>query len=128
MTFNDALIAEFNRRRDANPRYSLRAFARALGISHSSASRLCRGRRPSAQVVALLGPRLGWSGVQVAAAVARTRVDHLRDLAAGPFVVDARWIASRTGMSLDDVQVALHEAVRTGRLTMTSTTAWTVEA
>ena len=129
MNLADDLRAEFDRRRSLNPRYSLRAFARSLRVSHSSLSRLSRGQRPSPRAVESLGRRLGWSDAQIRAVVVGQRVEQLRDLAASRgFVADARWLASRTGLPLDDIQLALHEAVRTHRLTMTSAQAWTVEA
>lgn len=129
MLLTDALRAEFDRRRAVNPRYSLRAFARALGTSHSSLSRLSRGQRPSARAVASLGRRLGWSDAHIHEAVARVRVTQLQRVAARHgFVADARWIAARTGWSLDEVQIALHDALRTRRLAMTSAHAWTAEA
>lgn len=129
MSLADALRAEFDRRRATNVRYSLRAFARALGVSHSSLSRLVRGQRPSVRAIAALGPRLGWSDAHVRDTVARRRVDVLRALAGTRgFVADARWIAARTGLSLDHVQIALHDAVRTRRLSLSSTRVWTAEA
>lgn len=128
MTLVDALHAEFTRRRALNPRYSLRAFSGALGTSHSSLSRLARGRPPSARAIATLGRRLGWSEAAIGGAVARRRVDQLHDLAAQPgFIADLRWVAARTGQSLDQVQVALHDAVRTRRIAMSSAHVWTVE-
>ncbi|MEZ5293669.1 MAG: hypothetical protein R2745_21475 [Vicinamibacterales bacterium] len=130
MTLGTALAAEFDRRQRRNPRYSLRAFAKSLGVSHSAISRLHRHeRRPSDRTIAVLGARLGWTSARVAAAQHRERVDRLRALAAAPgFTADARWIASRTAMSLDDVQVALQEALRTGALTMPAADRWRVEA
>lgn len=128
MSLSEALVAEFERRRAVNPRYSLRAFARVLGFSHSSISRLCCGRQPSARAVELLGRQLGWSEARIRATVIAQHVGRLRALASSRgFVADARWLASRSGLSLDAVQLALHEAVRTRRITMTSARAWTVE-
>lgn len=45
MSFREVLQEELIRRRARNPRYSLRAFARALALDHSSLSQLLRGRR-----------------------------------------------------------------------------------
>ncbi|MGE0812706.1 MAG: hypothetical protein AB7O28_09210 [Vicinamibacterales bacterium] len=129
MTLGTALAAEFDRRRRHNPRYSLRAFARSLGASHSAVSRLRRQEcRPSDRTLAVLGGRLGWSAPEVVAAQRRERVDRLRALAAAPgFAADARWIAQRTAMSLDEVQVALQEALRLGTLAMPAADRWRVE-
>jgi transcriptional regulator with XRE-family HTH domain len=118
--------AELARRRSVNHRYSLRALARSLGTSHSLLSRLChRGRRPSPSTIAALGARLGWTAARIDEATRAERVDRLCARAAQRgFDTDVRWLATRLGMSMDDVQVALHEAVRTGRLTMSSRRRW----
>jgi hypothetical protein len=128
--FVTALTDEFARRRAVNPRYSLRAFARALGTSHSLLSRVCRhDRRPAAATVAAIGPQLGWGPTRIADATRQAQVDHLCRIAASRgFRPDARWIATRLGAPLDQVQIALQEALRTERLTMTSTSSWTREA
>lgn len=56
------LKKEFNRRMRKNPKYSLRAFAKALGISHSAVSELISGRRRfSTRNVARIGSTLKWS-------------------------------------------------------------------
>src|SRR3954466_7364762 len=46
MRFRDAVATELERRRCGQPRYSLRRFARTLGVHHSTMSRLLRTRRP----------------------------------------------------------------------------------
>lgn len=54
------LQREFQRRLDANPRYSLRAFAKALGIYHATLSSLLSGHRPfSAKTILQIGSALG---------------------------------------------------------------------
>jgi transcriptional regulator with XRE-family HTH domain len=40
------LICTFNDRKDKNPRYSLRAFARSLGVSSGQLSEILSGKRP----------------------------------------------------------------------------------
>ncbi|HWW62311.1 MAG TPA: helix-turn-helix domain-containing protein, partial [Thermoanaerobaculia bacterium] len=45
MSFREILQAEFDRRAARNARYSLRAFARSLGIAHTTLSRFLSGRR-----------------------------------------------------------------------------------
>lgn len=129
MDFVAGLRAEFERRRAANPRYSLRRFAQTLGTSHSSLSRLYRGaQRPRAATIAALGPRLGLTPLVIADAIRRLQVDRLRDAAASPtFRADARWLAAQANLSLDEVQLALHEALRTGRLTMATAGRWQTE-
>ena len=58
--FRELLQREFQRRLDANPRYSLRAFARALGVYHATLSSLLSGQRPiSAKTIRQIGSSLG---------------------------------------------------------------------
>jgi uncharacterized protein (TIGR02147 family) len=54
------LQAELGRRCDKNPQYSLRAFAKYLGIDHATISQLLRGKRPlTPRMILKLGTRLG---------------------------------------------------------------------
>jgi uncharacterized protein (TIGR02147 family) len=54
------LQAELGRRCARNPQYSLRAFAKYLGIDHATISQLLRGKRPlTARAILRLGTRLG---------------------------------------------------------------------
>src|SRR5690349_8849827 len=97
VTFASAFDAEFKRRRSVNPRYSLRAFAGALGISHSIASRCLRGdQRASDATIAAVGRRLKWSAARIDALIREERVHRLLDAAtsARP-VADARRLAAR---------------------------------
>ena len=128
VSFSTVLDAEFRRRRSANPRYSLRAFALAVGKSHSALSRLRNGRqRASDATVISIGRRLGWTSARMTALIRDERIARLQDVASSSgFVPDARWIASRANLTLDAVQLALQEAVRSGRLEMNSRNAWTV--
>lgn len=45
-TAADYLITIFNERKEKNPRYSLRAFARSLGVSSGQLSEILSGKRP----------------------------------------------------------------------------------
>lgn len=45
-TAADYLISIFNDRKEKNPRYSLRAFARSLGVSSGQLSEILSGKRP----------------------------------------------------------------------------------
>lgn len=45
-TASEFLICTFNDRKDKNPRYSLRAFARSLGVSSGQLSEILSGKRP----------------------------------------------------------------------------------
>lgn len=56
------LERELKRRCEANPRYSMRAFAQGLGVSHTALSLILSGARPpSRKMVALISERLGLS-------------------------------------------------------------------
>ena len=129
MDFVALLQAELRRRRATNPRYSLRRFAQALGISHATLSRLCQRRQqPRAATITALGERLGLAAPGVAAAIRRTDVDRLLKATRSPrFKADARWLAAHVNLSLDDVQLALHEGLRTRRLTMAAASRWRAE-
>ena len=54
------LQIELKRRCEANPRYSLRSFAKALGVSHTALSLVLSGARPpSRKMVSIISARLG---------------------------------------------------------------------
>lgn len=129
MDFRILLHGEFERRRARNPRYSLRAFARQLATDHSAISRILKdGRRLTPTRVRALGERLGLTVAEINAACLHEQMQLVALLVSRPgFRPDARWIAMRTGMSIDDVNVALHLLVHTHRLTMTSAFTWTTE-
>lgn len=129
MDFRALLHREFERRRARNPRYSLRAFARHLGTQHSSITRIVRERRRlTPDRVRALGMRLGLTAAEIHAACLYEQVQLVASLVARPgFRPDARWIAVRTGLSIDDVNVAIHLLVHARRLTMASATTWTME-
>ena len=126
MRFREVVAVEFARRRQHNQRYSLRAFARALGVHHATLSRLLNGRQPvQARTVQSLGPKLRLSAPEVAAIVA------LEDAAAvvsgigrPSFRPDSRWLASVAGISVDRVNIAIESLLRGGRLRMPSPTRW----
>ena len=60
--FREAVHAELTRRCRQNVRYSMRGFARALGVHHATLSRLLGDDRPlQARTIQTLAPRLGFS-------------------------------------------------------------------
>ena len=128
MRFASELASAFERRRATNRRYSLRAFARAIGISHSAAGRILKGtQHPSDATIIQAGARLGWDGTRVSRLMREERIHRLQLLASSSeFTADARWIASRANLPLDEVQVALHEALRRGRIAMATSRTWKV--
>ena len=127
MDLRALLGAELRRRRERNPRYSLRAFARTLGTHHSTLSRILDGRRRlTPRAVRRLGPRLGLAPPEVAAACgAENAAEVLRVVGDARFRPDSRWIATMTGIPLDDVNVALHHLLRQRRLAMHTAHTWT---
>jgi len=73
--FRDRLEQEFSTRRLANPRYSLRSFARLLRADHSTLSQILRGARPApAQRIRAWATRLGLSAEEAAAYIAAEHV------------------------------------------------------
>ena len=124
------LQAELDKRRVCNPRFSLRAFARRLGVNHSTLSQWIRGKRqltPSA--IESLGKRLGLSARQV-----RVFVEHRS--VAGPdlallglthrqeFRADTRWIARELQVTVDEANIALQRLLRLDLLQMTACDRW----
>ncbi|MEP7367783.1 MAG: VOC family protein [Acidobacteriota bacterium] len=152
--FSDRLREEFRHRRCKNSRYSLRAFARDLETDHSSVSKILRGERePSEELVDRLAVRLGLGAAErlayrAASALPSTeqqaRWDALRHFAAeaaailneplhheilrlagrDDFQTDARWIAARTGSTVDAVNVALQRLLRLRFLSFTGPATW----
>ena len=120
--------AELARRRRRNARYSLRGFARALGVHHTTLSRLLNDDRPlQTGTIQTLGPRLGFSSGEIQAFVLHE--DEAAVIAAVgrlSFRPSSRWVASVSGISVDRVNVALQSLLRCGRLRMATATRWLV--
>jgi len=129
MDFRTLLRNELAQRRARNPRYSARAFARQLGTEHTAITRIVNGSgRLTSRRIETLGTRLGLGAHEIAGAVLHEQMERIARLVSRPgFKSNARWIATRTGLSLDDVQIALHYLIYTRRLSMTSATSWTLE-
>ena len=67
------LSAEFSRRSQRNPRYSLRAYARSMGLSHTVLSLVLSGKRPLSKKAALkVSAELALEPKEAAALMART--------------------------------------------------------
>jgi transcriptional regulator with XRE-family HTH domain len=120
------LGAELARRRARNPRYSLRAFARALGTHHSTLSQILhRRRRLTSRAIHQLGARLGLSSTEIHEARREENCAVIQRLTGDArFRADSRWIAMMSGIPLDDVNVALHWLLHSRRLVMRSRTTW----
>lgn len=127
MDLRDVVEREF-RRRQRNRRYSLRSFARQLGIHHSTLVRLRQGKRLTPQTVSRLGVRLGLTTREMAAASAHANAEVLLALVRHPdFRPDSRWLAVRTGLNLDDVNMTLHQLIAGRRLRLAGRDTWVEE-
>jgi transcriptional regulator with XRE-family HTH domain len=154
LDFRERLLQEFALRRGKNPRYSLRAFAAFLGVDHSTLSQILRSKRPISDAGILSwSARLGLDKEEVSVYLAAARLpdgakarqqEQLRHwtadairvmtervhwqmwkLAAAPGIrADCRWIAERTGASVDQVNLALTTLLRLRLLTVSSDGAW----
>src|SRR5262245_58028053 len=126
VTFRSLLQAEFDRRRAANRRYSLRAFARSLSIDHSALSQILRGRRRlTLRSVRALAPKLALDAAAVAEHCAAENDAAILDAIGRPnFRADSRWLASMSGIPLDQVNVALQRLLRKGMVVMQSRQTW----
>jgi transcriptional regulator with XRE-family HTH domain len=124
--FRIVLQTEFDRRRTANPRYSLRSFARSLSVDHSALSQILRGkRRLTARTVRALGSRLRLSPSAIAEhCAAEHEPAVLAALHRPGFRADSRWLSSMVGISVDDVNVTLQRLLRKRMVSMRSHTSW----
>ena len=121
-----AIRREYERRHGRNPRYSMRAYARSLRTHHSTLSQIIeRRRRLTARTIAHLGRRLGLSRAQLAEACVQEHADSvLMLLRRREAKLDSRWIATRLGIPLDDVNRALHRLLWQHRLSVPAYRTW----
>ena len=152
--FRERLETEFQARRAANPRYSLRAFARFLHADHSTLSQILRGTRPApARQIRAWAALLGHSKEEAAAYIvaeqsldiASARRQHqmhhwtaealsvstepvhweiLRLVRQPGFRADSRRIAARTNTSVDAVNLALSRLFRLRLLSAVAPGKW----
>jgi transcriptional regulator with XRE-family HTH domain len=150
------LQREFDERRKANERYSLRAFAAFLGTDHSTLSQVLRSQRPlPLGRIRTFAKKLGLDPEVTAAYIA---AEHLPDpqsaaresqlrhwtaeasaiimhpvhwaifrLCRSPeFRSDSRWIAKQTTATIDEVNVAFSRLLRLELLRTDSKGRWIV--
>lgn len=147
-SFAARLLAEYEFRRAANRRYSLRAFARFLGVDHSTLGQILRGQRPAPSAsIRAFGGRIGLGPEEISAYVAaehlpsEEHLDRLSQLrhwtaealavasqplhyrisqltARADFQPDLRWIAERAGATVDEIAIAVQRLLRLGLLRM----------
>ena len=128
MPVRDLLREELRKRQTRNRRYSLRAFARDVGVHHSTLSRVLRGRqRVTTATLMTVAMRLRLEP-EVVRASERDEADAaVRDaLQRRECRPDARWIATVTSLSLDAVHAALHRLLRDRVLRMDAHDRWTI--
>ena len=127
MDLRTHLKTELERRQRRNPRYSLRGYARSLGVHHTTLSRIFGShRRLTPRSIRHLGQKLGLSARQIAEVCIKENCALILRVASDKrFRADARWIAMVTGIAIDDVEVALHRLLHERRITMKSRAAWT---
>lgn len=127
MTLSDWLQREFDCRRARNRRYLLRGFARQLGLHHATLLRLLAGQPGSSRSVQRIVRRLCLDASLGEQWLAAQRRDALAAAVAAPgFRASTRWLAVRTGMTADAVNIALHGLLAQGRLQMRSRSQWAV--
>jgi transcriptional regulator with XRE-family HTH domain len=126
VTFRHVLQGEFDRRCAANTRYSLRAFARSLGVDHSTLSQILRGkRRITARNVRALGRRMRLGSADIAElCAAEHEAAVLAAIERPGFRADSRWVSAVAGIPLDEVNVALQRLLRKRMMTMSGRNVW----
>lgn len=153
LSFRLALQTELARRCAENPQYSLRAFAKYLGIDHSTLSQLLRGKRRFAEkTIRKISVRLGleeaaierWIHIEQRQGQDEATAGQVRQLTQDiaslmtdvnhyaileltriqGFQPDSRWIARVLGITVDEVNIAMQCLIRLGLLEMVSMTQW----
>jgi len=143
------LKREFSRRQRINKKYSLRAFAKYLGLSHAALSEMLAGkRRISVQNVRRIGGALGWSERDLDKALRSVEKDPLNfsqlsdeqvetlsewyyNVILELFLLEnfdqsTAWIAKATGLSEGQVHAALLELEEAGQIRRTRSGEWKV--
>jgi transcriptional regulator with XRE-family HTH domain len=128
VSFREILQEELIRRRARNPRYSLRAFARALALDHSSLSQLLRGRRRvTTRAIRRLGALLRLPAYDIERHCAdENAAALLKVVGTDLFRADSRRLASVLGITIDEVNMSLQRLLRLGALRMTAADRWEV--
>lgn len=128
MRFAELLDNELTRRQRQNPRYSQRAFAQSLGVHHATISRLIAGMRPAqSSTIRSLGLRLGLAATDIERLIGDEDAAFVIALIRRPgFRPDSRWLATRSGMSIDRVNIALHRLIHQRVLRMATHDHWSV--
>ncbi len=142
------LQEELLKRIRKNPNYSLRSFARHLKIHHGTLSQILRGQRPLTEstqkkliqtlglgpdAVNLFAPP---QGTTAAANYAQVSIDAFHSISDWTydaiieliripgFQPNTQWIATRFGLSVHEVQIAVERLVRLELLEITADNRW----
>ena len=155
--FRDHLKKEFIKRCQKNPKYSLRAFAKQLNISHATLSHVLRGKRPlTAHTILYLAQGLELKPRELAQFhIPRERTSHktIEKLKFTPIEIDTfevvsdwyhdaileltkvkqfrgdpRWIAKVLGVSTKQVRTAVKRLQRLNLLKINSAGTWVDES
>lgn len=126
MRFREALQREFDRRRSVNPRYSLRSWARAMGVDHASMSQILRGhRRLTAKKVRAFCARLGIPATEAEEYCALEQEAVLLDsVSSGSYRADSRRLAMTLGIPVDQVNITLQRVLRKRMMIMKERDCW----
>jgi hypothetical protein len=129
VTFRDLIREEFAARVRRDPRYSLRRFARFLGVHHSTLVRLLtRNGALQDATMQRIAERMSLTADACLSAIQSEREEALlRAIRRRGFRADSRWLAAISGISIDRVNIALHALLHNGRLTMKSEQQWSIE-
>lgn len=147
--FAELLRSSFKERQEKNPRYSVRAFARALEMDFSLLAKLLKGqRRASLSLKKQIGPKLGMSLHDLDALARETsprqRSRNYRKISLKTFSplskwyylamlelshlphfkADPHWIAKALGLPVAMVRAAIVTLRRCGFLTVTPSGVW----
>jgi len=128
VSFRNVLEVEYRRRSARNPRYSIRAYARALSTDHSSLSQILRGkRRLTTRSIRRFGAILKLARYEIEVLCAEENDQALLAfVGTHRFRADSRWIATVLAIPIDEVNVSLQRLVRTRALVMKSPRRWEV--
>ena len=113
-------------RQRRNPRYSMRAFARAIGVGHTVVSRILAGKhRVTPRIIRDVARGLGMSEDETRGFLQAECERLIVTCAAAPgFRADCRWLACRSGLSLDDVNRTLFTLISTGQVRLVAADEW----
>ncbi len=152
--FTDLLSQEFQRRRESNTRYSLRAYAAFLEVDHSTLSQMMNGtRKIPASAIRKWAKKLALGKEEVTAYIAAEHVpdaqtskrhEQLRHWSAEAmslisepvhcemlkltrltnFQPNCIWLAQQLGVSVDQVNIALSRLLRLRLLSIDECGSW----